>query len=76
MTNVFIMTLNANIKRVLYYMSILKFRLVLFLMSFTTEKTGLLNFRLCVHMTKLKELVMGRHQEVCNASSQHEVPSK
>lgn len=24
----------------------------------------------------LKELVMERHQEVCNASSQHEVPSK
>lgn len=25
---------------------------------------------------QLKELVMERHQEVCNASSQHEVPSK
>lgn len=49
---------------------------VLFFISFIIEKKGLLNVWLCIHMTELKELVMGRHQEVYNASSQHEVPSK
>lgn len=55
---------------------ILKFCFGLVLISFTTERTELLNFRLCIHMTKLKELIMGRHWDVCNVSSQHEVPSK
>lgn len=45
-------------------------------MPFATEETRLLNIRLRIHKAKLKELVMERHQDVCNASSQHEVPSK
>lgn len=45
-------------------------------MPCATEKTRLLNIRLCIHTTELKEPVMERHRDVCNASSQHEVPSK
>lgn len=43
---------------------------------FATEETRLLNIRLCIHTAELKEVIMERHRDVCNASSQHEVPSK